>query len=65
MHSYKKNVFFSHVRNLTLIYGPFSCLIDVIFGPILMEIYVCFTKCSLNFKAYALQLEPNKVGYTK
>ena len=48
---------FPHVRNLTLIYGPFSCLVDVLFGPILMENYVCFFKCSLNFIAHALQSE--------
>ena len=42
MHSHKKIVFFPHVRNFTSIYGIFSCLIDVIFGPILMDNYVCF-----------------------
>ena len=30
----------------TLIYGPFSCLIYVLFGPILMENYVCFSNSS-------------------
>ena len=64
MHSYKKNVFFPHLRNFTLIYGPCSCLIDVLFDPILMENYVCYFKCSLNSRANALQLERNKVGYT-
>jgi len=64
MHSYKKKCVFPHMRNFTLIYGPFSCLIDVLFGPILMENYVRFFKCSLNFKAHALQFEPNKVEYT-
>ena len=57
MHSYKKKSVFPHVRNLTLIYGPFSCLIDVLFCPILMENYVRFFKCSLNFRAHALQFE--------
>ena len=41
MHSYKKCVF-PHVRNFTLTYGLYSCLIDVIFGPILMENCVFF-----------------------
>ena len=52
------------MRNFTLIYGLFSCLIDVLFGPILMKNYVCFFKWSLNFRPHALQLERNKVGYT-
>ena len=60
----QKKCVFPHVRNFTLIYGPFSCLIDVLFGPILMENYVRFFKCSLNFRAHALQFELNKVGYT-
>ena len=55
---------FPHVRNFTLIYGPFSCLIDVLFGPILMENNVRFFKCSLNFRAHALQFKLNKVEYT-
>lgn len=63
--SYKNNVFFPHVRSFTLIYGPYSCLIDVLFDPILMEFFFsCFFKCSLNFKAHALQFDFNKVGYT-
>ena len=52
------------MRNFTLINGPFSCLIDVLFGPILMENYVGLFKCSLNFRAHALQFELNKVEYT-
>ena len=44
--------------------GPYSCLIDGLFGPILMENSVCFFKCSLNLQAHALQFELNKVGYT-
>ena len=60
----QKKCVFPHVRNFTLIYGPFSCLIYGLFGPILMENYVRFFKCSLNFKAYALQFELNKVEYT-
>ena len=60
----QKKCVFPHVRNFTLIYGPFSCLIDVLFGPILMENYVRFFKCSLNFRAHALQFELNKVEYT-
>ena len=47
-----------------MIYSPYSCLIDVLFGPILMENNVRFFKCSLNFRAHALQFELNKVGYT-
>ena len=54
MHSYKKMCSPHFLR----------CLIDVLFGPILMENYVCFFKCLLNFWAYALQLELNRVGYT-
>ena len=64
MYSYKKNVFCPHVSSFTLIYGPYSCLIDVLFGPILMENFVRFFKCSLNFRAHALQFELNKDGYT-
>ena len=56
--------FFSHVRNFTLIYGHFSCLIDFLVGPILMENMLVFFKCLLNFRAHALQMELNKVGYT-
>ena len=58
----QKNVFVSHVRNFTLIYSPYSCLIDVLFGPILMENFVSFFKCSLNFRAHALQSELTKVS---
>ena len=50
--------------NFTLIYGPYRYLVYVLFGPILMENFVCFFKCSLNFKAHALQSELNKVRYT-
>ena len=60
----QKKCAFPHVRNFTLIYGPYSCLIDVLFGPILMESFVSFFKCSLNFRAHALPFELNKVGYT-
>ena len=55
---------FSLCKEFTLIYGPYSCLIDSLFGPILMVNFVCVFKCSLNFQAHALQLELNKVGYT-
>ena len=58
----QKKCVFPHVRNLTLIYGPYSCLIDVLFGHILMENYVCFFKCSLNFRAHALQSELSKTS---
>ena len=60
----QKKCVFPHLRNFTLIYGPFSCLIDVLFGPILMENYLSFFKCSLNLRAHALQFELNKVEYT-
>ena len=65
MHSYKKKCVFPHIGNFKLICGPYSCLIDGRFGPILMEHFVCFFKCSLNFQAHVLQFELNKVGYTK
>ena len=58
-------MFFPHVRNFTLMYGPHRYLIDILFGPILMENFVCFFKCLLNFRAHAMQSELNKVGYTK
>ena len=58
----QKKCVFPHVRNFTLIYGPYSCLIDVLFGPILMENFVCFFKCSLNFRAHALQSELSKTS---
>ena len=65
MHSYKQTkMCFPHVRNFKLIYGLFSCVMYVLFGPILIENYVCFFQCLLNFWAHALQLELNKVGYT-
>ena len=64
MYSYKQKFVFPHVRNFTLIYGSYSCLIDVLFCPIFMENFVRFFKCSLNFKAHALQFELNNVGYT-
>ena len=57
IHSYKKHVFFPHERNFTLIYGSFSCLIIVLFGPIFMEYFVLFSnalsilkpmRCNLN-----------------
>ena len=41
IHSYKKSIF-PHVRNFTLIYGPFSCLNIVLFSPIFMENFVIF-----------------------
>ena len=34
----QKLCFFPHVRNFTLINGLFSCLMDVLFGPIFMEL---------------------------
>ena len=52
-----KNVFFARERNCTFIYGPFSCLIIVLFGSIFMEELVFFSYarsilelmcCSLN-----------------
>ena len=56
--------FSSLVRNFTLTYDPYSCLIYVLFSLILMETIFYFFKCSLNFRAHALQLELNKVGYS-
>ena len=41
-----------------LIYGPYSCQINVL-GPILMVFFLMLAH------AHALQLERNKVGYTK
>ena len=35
----QKNVFFSSCKNLTCICGPFSCLINVLFGPIFMDFF--------------------------
>ena len=35
----------------------------VLIGSILMENFVIFFECLLNFRAHALQLELNKVGY--
>ena len=60
----QKIVLFPHVRNFRLIYGPYINIIHVLFGLILMEYFVNFFKCWLNFRACALQLELNKVGYT-
>ena len=57
-------MFFPHLRNFTLIYGPFSCLINVLFGPIFKENVVIVFKGLLNLKAHAVQSELNKVGYT-
>ena len=58
-------MFFPHLRNFTLIYGPFICLIDILFGPYFDgKLYLLFFKCLLNFRANALQLEINKDGYT-
>ena len=37
MHSYRKKCVFPHIRNFTLICGPYSCLIYVLFGPIFNE----------------------------
>ena len=59
-----KNMFFPHVRNFTSIYGPFSCIIIANFSPTFMEKNWIFFKSLLNFRAYALQLELTKVGYT-
>ena len=58
----QKKCVFLYVRNLTLIYGPYSCLIAVLFASILMENFVCFFKCSLNFRAHALQSELSKTS---
>ena len=60
----RKKCVFPHVRKFTLIYGPYSCLIDVLFGPILMKNVIVFFKCLPNFRAHALQFELNKVEYT-
>ena len=57
----QKKCVFPYVGNFTLMYSPFSCLIAVLFGPILLENCVVFFKSSLNFKAHALQMELNKV----
>ena len=57
-------MFFPHVKNLSLIYGHYRRIIDVFFDPILIENLVCFFKCSLNFRAHALQSELNKDEYT-
>ena len=46
------------------IYGPFSCVVNVLFSLILMENFVLFFKCSLNFGAHALLLELNQILYT-
>ena len=46
-----------------MIYGPFSCLINVLFGHTFMASFVFF-KYSLHFKTHALQWEPIKVAYT-
>ena len=49
--------FFPHKKDFTLIYGHFSCLIIVLFGPIFMEEFVLFSnacqilelmRCNLN-----------------
>ena len=37
-----KMCFFPYEMNFTLIYGPYSCLIIVFFGPIFMEVVVLF-----------------------
>ena len=57
-----KKCVFPHVRSFTLIYGPYSCLTDVLFGPILIVNFVRFFKCSLNFRAHALQSELSKTS---
>ena len=60
----QKEWVFPHVMNFTLIYGHYSCLIDGLFGPIMMVNFVCFFKCSLIFQTHALQFDLNKVRYT-
>ena len=41
----QKKCVFPHVRNFTLIYGPFSCQINVLFGKKkIMENFVTFLK---------------------
>ena len=56
-----KNCDFPHVRNFTLVYGLFSCLINVFFGTILMENFVIFSNtrsilelmlCNRNFTKF-------------
>ena len=59
----KKRVFFLHLGNFKLIYDPLSCLNNFLLGPIFMDFFLPFFKCLLNFRAHALQLELNKVGY--
>ena len=56
--------FCSHVRNFTLICGPFNCIIFIFFLPNFYEKKCNCLNCSLNFIAHALQLELNKIGYT-
>ena len=39
----QKDVFSPHITNVTLIYGLYSCLIIVLFGPIFMGNFVIFS----------------------
>ena len=56
--------FFPHVLDFTLIYASFSYLNRCPFWPYFDGFFFFFFKCSLTFRAYALQFELNKAGYT-
>ena len=43
IHSLKNMFFLPHERNFILIYGPFSCLIILLFGPIFIQDFVLFS----------------------
>ena len=39
----QQNGFVPHLRNFTMVYGPFSCLINVFFGLIFLEKFILFS----------------------
>ena len=62
MHSYgKKKFFFPHVRNFTLIYGPYSCLIDNLLALFWWKIMFFFSNSCLIFMLMLCNLNLTKL----
>ena len=61
MHSYKKKCIFPHVRNFTLIYGPYSCLIDGLLALYWWTILFFFSNAPSIFKLLLCNLKLTKL----
>ena len=60
----QKKCVFSSCKEFYIDLWSFQLPNNCPFWPYFYGKFCCFFKCSLNFRAHALQLELNKVGYT-